>query len=190
MSLPLRVEQRAARISRVDGGVGAHDAEIDRALFVRRGEGDIFRFHGKRAFRHGNALAFGIAYGKHFLAHAQRFGVAYFGSFRGALAQHLTALHPQHRDVVSHGAADVRRGNPASAFVLARGGIKHIHPAVQIQINGFGYFAVAFRVVNHVIIGNDIGVARVLIQFVNDAAARGALDRRRGGAHKSARSRW
>ncbi len=128
---------------------------------------DIFRIHRNDAARRGNARPGRIADCIHALAHRNRVRIAERYRARRAVFQNFAVFNAEHRDVVILRAAD-ELGFHFAALDF---------PAVEVNGNIVAdvrnrLLAVALRIVNNVIVGDDIRAARRLIQTVNHACAR------------------
>ena len=191
--LALRVEQPAARIAAVDGGVDAHGAVgAGGAVYV---QADVFAGDGDDAFGDGDALPFRVADGDRRFADAVTVRKGDFADVETDGGD-VCRLCADEGDVFGERSADVFALDGIVAVVVRRviavgaRALELVFAAVEIAVDAAGdilavcvaggIIRVGFAAVNDVVVGDEVDV--VFVYLIDDARTRidGGAVRARG----------
>ena len=160
------IEQPAARIALVDRRIRTQGVECDRTVIICRRDRDLFGQNRHNALRNGCPLAVCIADRIHRLAdrrlrHGRGDGVALFELVRTCHFEHgevgIRIVSGDERNILrADGLPAVRR--QIDARPVRRRGMRAPGTEARTQIGG-----------NNMVIGNNIRVACLFIQPINDA---------------------
>ena len=166
----LHIEQSAAGIAAVDGGVDADDPVSIVGIQFER---DLFRVAADYALGHGDTIGVGTAHGIHRFARVHLLVLREPRRDGAAVLYHVAARNFEHGKVVGGGDADdlyVACVHAAVVFGIVRVEIFE-RDVVAVKIDVHLVTVAVFAFVNHVCVGDDVGVARIPVDIDYHARA-------------------